>query len=144
MNRLTLVCVSFLVMLSACKRNTIPVPEDTALAARRDWFPYHRTLARAEGGNLEALRDLLRHSRYTDGGEALGHGQVLKDLIDMLGDVHFAKAVGLLSTEKERIHVFAVLEAGVAYDIPPGDPEAIPKLYPLTYHALTANREMPP
>lgn len=132
---------------------TIPVWEETLWQVRDCGIDYLRVLSRAEAGDANALRALIRISHCTDAAGSLGHSTVLVQLMRMHGDEWFAAILGeVVEEESERHLAFYAhrLEAGVDYSDGCGKYESIDaiKLYlvsnfPMSYAAAGGTFEPP-
>ena len=112
----------------------IEVAEETLHQAKDQNFKYEFILDKAESGDKEAIAALLRFDK-SDAAGALGHGVVLIELADLIGDKTFADVVRVQDFKTRRA-VARYLEAGVAYTTNPRLQKPIRIGFPLTASAL--------
>jgi hypothetical protein len=104
--------------IAGCDRSapaaTIVVAGETLDTARDAGFDYLGVLGRAENGDRASLAELLRFSDHTDAAASLGHGVVLVELLDVVGDQAFAETA---TREDRRVRdlVARTLEAGIVH-----------------------------
>jgi hypothetical protein len=66
---------------------------DLVYNAKQRGIDYAATVARARDGDLAALAIVFRHTPHTDGSAADFHCVVLRQLLEMLGDLRFSSAL---------------------------------------------------
>lgn len=112
----------------------IDVSKETLDQAKKVGFEYESVLERAQSGEQYALTQLLWFSMDTDAAGSIGHGVVLIELLEQIGDAAFAE-VARHHRSRVRLCVATVLEAGMSYT---KEPKQAPfdELYPETFLAL--------
>jgi hypothetical protein len=113
---------------------SIVVASETLDQGRKRGFDYQAVLVRAERGDEASLAELMRFGLETDAAGALGHGVVLVELLQRIGDSAFGAVVARRST-CVRECLAESLRAGEDYIRPP---LACPirEAYPSTWAAL--------
>ena len=123
-------------ILVACSKSRISVWEETSSQARNVEFPYVATLQRAESGDVNSIIALMQF--HADAAGGLGHGIVLIELLDLVGEARFCEAIAQLSPpEKQSLALY--LDAGIAYSSKPSLEQPLHERFPAVHAALLVN-----
>ncbi len=124
-----------IVLLAACTPggpvdvDGIRVEAELRAAAKGRGFDYTGYLDKALKGDEAALDELLQFDAGPDTAAVIGHGRVMKSLLEKLGDELFSKKINKLPTEsKERL--WAELEAAGATSLKNESPQTLQAMMP--------------
>jgi hypothetical protein len=107
----------------------IRVGAELRAAAKEMDFDYTGYLDKALKGDDDALGELLKFDAWQDSAAAIGHGLVMKSLLEKLGDEHFSQKISKLPDEtKERL--WAGLEAAGATSLKNESPQTLQAMMP--------------
>lgn len=131
---------AIVILLTGMAAAPLLLPEPVDVAAETLWaadyagVSFKTAWRKAAQGDASAIRTLLL--LRADAAASLGHGTAIIRLLDRAGEAAVAAEIGRLVPE-QRFEVRGLLEAGVAYKTPGGDPADAPRLYPKCWAAAS-------
>ena len=109
----------------------IRVGAELRAAAKEMGFDYTGNLDKALKGDDAAIDELLKFDTGQDSAAAIGHGLVMKSLLERMGDELFSQKINKLPAESKR-RLWAELEAAGATSLKNESPQTLQAMMPAT------------